>query len=68
MTWDSQTENFKLHQHRYATQKFVDNIAADPIKNFSLNLRYTHLRVLLLVEILEQPMRMLKNEHSVDLC
>ena len=35
---------------------------------FNLNLLYTHFRALLLVEIFEQPMRMLKNEHSVDLC
>ena len=36
--------------------------------HFSANLLYTHFRALLLVEILEQPMRMLKNERSVDLC
>ena len=36
-------------------------------KNLSANFRYAHLRALLLVEILEQPMRMLKNKHSIIL-
>ena len=37
-------------------------------QNLSLNLCYTHFRALLLVEILEQPIRMLKNQHSVIWC
>ena len=34
---------------------------------FSVNLRHTHFRPLLLVEILKQPIRMLKNKRSVNL-
>ena len=36
-------------------------------QNLSKNLRYAHFRALLLVENVEQPIRMLKNEHSVIL-
>ena len=36
-------------------------------QNLSINLCYAHFRALLLVEILEQPIRMLKNECSVIL-
>ena len=34
----------------------------------SVNLRYAHLRALLLIAILEQPMRMLKIKHCINLC
>ena len=37
-------------------------------QNLSVNLCYAHFRPLLLVEILDQPIRMLKNEHSIILC
>ena len=40
----------------------------DPMNIFSINLRYPHFRALLLVEILEQPIRMLINERSLILC
>ena len=36
-------------------------------QNLSVNLCYTHFRALLLAEILEQPIRMLKNQRSVIL-
>ena len=37
-------------------------------QNLSVNLFYAHFRAILLVEILEQPIRMLKNQLSIILC
>ena len=37
-------------------------------QNLSVKLCYAHFRVLLLVEILEQPIRLLKKEHSIFFC
>ena len=55
-------------KHNSATPKFVYDIGSwswSYEQNMSINLCYTHFRALFLVEILEQPIRMLKNEHSV---
>ena len=57
-------------KHNSATPKFVYDIGSwswSYEQNMSINLCYTHFRALFLVEILEQPIRMLKNVRSIIL-